>query len=235
MSKVHSLFKGLSESKSKIDKENNVDLVKALKAYGKLDPDCLVVSTTNSEEVVKKLWVDATKGNYQALRIMLEYEILRDEQEVRDLSTYAGLALKALRGIQSGKNFVYFVLCPYNATAYSEDEYVVKVGVSVDYEQRMKDLQVSNPYELRLLGLTKGGFRLETQIKKDLQLWRVRGEWFKYNEFVREYVEIRIGKRDGSIKDTTIMRTIDCLNEAEYKGLYGRKKRYKHHEITRKS
>ena len=63
--------------------KKNIEFVNALKAYGKLESDRTVNAwaedgRNNSESVVKRVWVNAIGGDYKAIRLMLDYEVLED-------------------------------------------------------------------------------------------------------------------------------------------------------------
>ena len=64
---------------------------------------------------------------------------------------------------------VYFVAC----------RDMIKIGRSRSVEQRLLELQVGNPYPLRLLGTVVGGRAEENRLHELLSDFWHRGEWFR--------------------------------------------------------
>lgn len=69
-------------------------------------------------------------------------------------------------------NVVYFIA--------NHDETAVKVGVTTNVVYRMSDMQIANPFPLRLLGAFTVGREFETLLHAalDKRGARIRGEWF---------------------------------------------------------
>ena len=78
------------------------------------------------------------------------------------------------------KTFIYFIL--------NKELNSIKIGYTADIIKRFDNLQTGNSSTLILLGKIMGGFKLETHIHKILKEFRIRGEWYKYNKEVEEYV-----------------------------------------------
>jgi hypothetical protein len=57
----------------------------------------------------------------------------------------------------------------------------IKIGftASKDVLFRIDQLQVGNPYKLRLLGVIRGSRRDERKLHELFEPWRMQGEWFK--------------------------------------------------------
>ena len=72
------------------------------------------------------------------------------------------------QGPQAVGQKVYFVTC---------NEFV-KIGVSENPPDRIGELQVGCPYELRLLATAIGGYRFEKWLHETFDHLHVRGEWF---------------------------------------------------------
>jgi len=71
----------------------------------------------------------------------------------------------------------------------SDGDYV-KIGVTKNCLTRLKQLQVDNPNELRLLGCFKGDYKLEKKIHRQFKESWVRGEWFKIEDALKKYIDI---------------------------------------------
>lgn len=68
------------------------------------------------------------------------------------------------------------------------DSNPVKIGWSVEPEERLKAIQTGFPYELRIVGVMPGSRRrLEGEIHRKLKKHNIRGEWF---EPVKEVMDL---------------------------------------------
>ena len=54
----------------------------------------------------------------------------------------------------------------------------IKIGVAIDVNSRIKQLQTGNPYELQIVAVYKNAGQFESAIHKMFQLYRLEGEWF---------------------------------------------------------
>jgi len=62
----------------------------------------------------------------------------------------------------------------------------MKIGVSLNPEERLEELQTGNHLELRLIasfycGSQKKSMRVEKDLHRILSKWHIRGEWFRPN------------------------------------------------------
>lgn len=90
----------------------------------------------------------------------------------------------------------------------------IKVGVTMDIDERLRSLQTANPYELKVLASIcckskRHAFELEQDIHVKLKRYRVRGEWFSH-EIEKEIPKI-------------LARDMEYINS---KSRAGRKSRY---------
>lgn len=60
----------------------------------------------------------------------------------------------------------------------------IKIGVTTDINQRLRELQVANPLPLVTLGTIPGTQALERELHLKLTQHRIRGEWFKPDDEV---------------------------------------------------
>lgn len=65
----------------------------------------------------------------------------------------------------------------------------VKIGYAGFVAGRMKELQTSNPLPLELLHKEPGNLVLEAKYHASFAALHVRGEWFRYEGEIRDYVE----------------------------------------------
>lgn len=77
--------------------------------------------------------------------------------------------------------FVYFIqLVDQNQN--------IKIGYTNNIEERIKTLQISSPYEIRLLGFMKGNISLEKSIQKMFANIKILGEWFHPSKELIEFI-----------------------------------------------
>lgn len=82
---------------------------------------------------------------------------------------------------QSG--FIYFLL--------AEGTDAVKIGYTHDFEMksRMQQYHCHSPYNFDLLKILPGTMIEERNIHKRFVKLKIRGEWFKYTEELKEFIE----------------------------------------------
>lgn len=100
---------------------------------------------------------------------------------------------------------VYFIKC---------NEYV-KIGVAMDVEQRLYELQTGNPYNLVLIGKIPGGYRTEGILHKRFREMHIVREWFILTQ---EMVDIAEGRIEVQIPKDTMSKSqfnLDNLSEAD--------------------
>ena len=59
----------------------------------------------------------------------------------------------------------------------------IKIGVSMDLKNRLRNIQVGCPYEIKVLLILKEMGHIEKSLHERLKNWRTRvncGEWFEY-------------------------------------------------------
>lgn len=76
-------------------------------------------------------------------------------------------------------NHLYFVRCgPF-----------VKIGIAADVRKRVKDMEMHNPYDLEITHVMLGKRKEEKELHQRFSAYRHKGEWFRYQGELREYVE----------------------------------------------
>jgi len=88
-------------------------------------------------------------------------------------------------GSLNNMSYVYFILDPINSC--------VKIGKSNDVKSRIRDLQIGNPNELKLLATVSchdesAAFKFESKLHANYSHLYMRGEWFKYEDSLEKYV-----------------------------------------------
>ena len=78
-----------------------------------------------------------------------------------------------------GEELVYFISCGD----------FVKIGVSVDPNKRLQNLQTANPFKLKLLATTRGGYFLESHLHTQFEFLHHRNEWFRLEGELKTYVD----------------------------------------------
>jgi hypothetical protein len=76
-------------------------------------------------------------------------------------------------------NFIYF----------AKSGRYVKIGISKNPQNRMKELQIGNPNKIELLHFFKGETFSEKFLHKRFRKYHCRGEWFKFSKEIELYLE----------------------------------------------
>ena len=84
------------------------------------------------------------------------------------------------------QGFVYF----------AESGPFVKIGYSWRARERVRKMHTSNPYEVKLIGLLKGGKIREAELHKMFADARYRNEWFHLTDDVRRRIIALVGEWD---------------------------------------
>jgi len=85
---------------------------------------------------------------------------------------------------------IYFIQCG--------DSGPIKIGVTVNLPARLRDLQASNPYELKVLtAIEKGSQKREWEIHGMFQHLRIRNEWFQPAQELLSFIDDVRGAEDG--------------------------------------
>jgi hypothetical protein len=93
---------------------------------------------------------------------------VRDDLGLLNLAEHIDLVAQDMRF--TADPFVYFIECGESGP--------IKIGLSYDVKQRLRDLQPANPHELRLLARMPGGAPLEESLHYTLRHANIRSEWF---------------------------------------------------------
>lgn len=64
----------------------------------------------------------------------------------------------------------------------------IKIGHSLQPEQRMRQLQTAHPVTLRLLGVMRGTKERERILHTHFDWLRLRGEWFRPDEYLTWWI-----------------------------------------------
>lgn len=75
---------------------------------------------------------------------------------------------------------VYFLLCKTTQR--------VKIGTAEHPLSRCAELQIGSPTKLALIGKIPGHRSQEVYLHKLLRKFRLHGEWFQYNDYVRDFI-----------------------------------------------
>ena len=94
------------------------------------------------------------------------------------INPYVGKNLKKIEE-KNIKRYVYFI----------KSKNSVKIGISNNPNQRLKNLQTANPNKLHIIGYVNGDICKEKKIQADLRKYSISGEWFKYCNKVKEYID----------------------------------------------
>lgn len=70
----------------------------------------------------------------------------------------------------------------------------VKIGYSNDPNKRLKSLQTGCPFDISILDVFEGGPDVEKSLHKRYRRYSTRGEWFKVEGELKDYIEMAIKK-----------------------------------------
>lgn len=65
----------------------------------------------------------------------------------------------------------------------------IKIGSTTDLLERTRSLQQGNPHKLKIITTIPGCYNVEKKIRKDLEAFRFRGEWFEPADEALDYIE----------------------------------------------
>lgn len=80
-----------------------------------------------------------------------------------------------------GESVVYFI--------YANFVELVKIGFTSHIKRRIKTLNRMSPIDLVILKTIKGSLELERKIHDKFKMFRVKGEWFEYNNIIKKFIE----------------------------------------------
>lgn len=79
---------------------------------------------------------------------------------------------------------IYFIQC----------NKAVKIGFTNNISRRLLELQAANPCKLCILGIMDGGKDLERLIHRYLYKFKIRHEWYRLNEQVKDFINKKAQK-----------------------------------------
>lgn len=71
----------------------------------------------------------------------------------------------------------------------------IKIGVSANPSRRLVNLQVANPFPLKIIGMIPGTVVEEEKIQKLFEKFRIQGEWFSPDEEIINFIKENCGKK----------------------------------------
>ena len=70
---------------------------------------------------------------------------------------------------------------------YAKGTEYCKIGYSKNPKARLAALQTGMPYQLVMDCIIEGGHKLERELHQRFSEYQVRGEWFQYNNLIRDW------------------------------------------------
>jgi hypothetical protein len=112
-------------------------------------------------------------------------------RKARKYMTYIERSIDMMVAQEKAKTegFIYFIEC----AGY------VKVGFSIEPTRRAMAVQVSNPFDCRLMGTARGGTDDEKKYHERLSDFHHRGEWYILTDEVRAAIEALIEHERTSV------------------------------------
>ena len=65
----------------------------------------------------------------------------------------------------------------------------IKIGSTTGLPARIRTLQQGNPHELKIIATIPGCYNVEKTIRKNLEAFKFRGEWFEPADEVLDYIK----------------------------------------------
>lgn len=65
----------------------------------------------------------------------------------------------------------------------------IKIGIITNLKRRFSNIQIYNPYKLKILAVTKGDKQMERMIHKKFDIYKIRGEWFEPAPRLLNYID----------------------------------------------
>ena len=125
----------------------------------------------------------------------------------RAIYEHSDLSLDELLGqsVRSLANRMTGAGMPVPGVYFLRDDGWIKIGYSSDLSRRMKELNIAHAEELEVVGLLPGPRRIETQLHRAFDQLRGRGEWFKYESPLTEFIEttMQLAGFNPTPRDTT--------------------------------
>ena len=75
-----------------------------------------------------------------------------------------------------------------------------KIGVAEDPNKRVKELQTGNPFKLSLAKVIDGSYEEEKQLHDMLHLYQINGEWYDWDNFDDEVIELLLTETPSLVK-----------------------------------
>ena len=64
-----------------------------------------------------------------------------------------------------------------------------KIGCSKNVYERIKSINCSTPYEVKIISVIRGNYKLEKELHDKFSEYRLNGEWFKYDGKLKQEIE----------------------------------------------
>jgi len=100
---------------------------------------------------------------------------------------------------------------------FISDGQYVKIGLAKDSYQRLKQLQVANPKDLKLIGVCYGTIRFEKELHRRFESSHVRGEWFEITGELVDFLKMvgRLRKPSKPERDPNLVKLQCYVNDRD--------------------
>ena len=83
--------------------------------------------------------------------------------------------------ISKDEEYIYF--------AKIKNKEIIKIGYSINPKKRIIDMNTAMPLDIEILAVIKGSRKTEKWLHKLLQKYNIKGEWFEYNDSVKQIIK----------------------------------------------
>lgn len=110
-----------------------------------------------------------------------------------------------------------------------------KIGVALDPEKRLRELQTGNPFKLSIAKVIDGSYEEEGKLHDMLHLYKINGEWYDWSNFNDEVIELLLSEKPSNCNSTyygNLNHLQSFNNESKTKSLDRFTKAYKQSHDT---
>lgn len=151
-----------------------------------------------SREDAMKIWLDPRYGSSEAAAA-IGISMPKAYRWLKARNVFAGRPRKDRSSeVIPPEMLVYFIRNGHKGA--------VKIGVTANLSGRLSALSHPMMKELKLLGTIEGGYGAEKEMHKRFAEYRIKGEWFKFEGKLKEFVE-SLGKPDPAHKKSKRRKT----------------------------
>ncbi len=92
---------------------------------------------------------------------------------------------------------------------------LIKIGYTAKgVQERLSELQIGSPVEIRILGIMEGGCSEEQELHQRFAAYRVRGEWFRSHHDLDFFIRANAKRVQAKEERIPLFLTLDWVTHA---------------------